>query len=518
MVPLFMFLMFYNPSKPLALYSVDGMVVKGAKDTVVTNFLNIRINSVVTNIQNEEQIIINPQDSMNMVAVWRDFRLGYRQVGFGYTFDGGNTWHDTLFAGTPYSWDSDPGITVDDSGYFYAVVLSLPSNGSTSGIFVFKSTNGGMSWEGPYTVIDAHTTAFEDKELIAADNVYNSPYRGNLYVAWTRFWDYVNGGINFSRSVDRGLNWSSPIRLSSMTTGVQWPVVTVGDSGVVYVGWLNYSGGRLELVKSYDGGETFTLPSMITPVRGGWFEINPSLLVISYPALATDVSPVSRYRGNLYVVYVDSTDSSGMDVFFRKSIDQGESWTDPVRLNDDPEGTGTDQFHPWIDVDQNGVITVIFYDRRNDPDNLLMDIYITQSYDGGETWTPNVRVTSVSSNPAALKSGLIGEYIGLDTWNGRPFMVWTDTREGSQDVYFGKDTTFTLVGESDNLCGSLLKSSIVKNVVELSFLPQFPVMVFRSDGRLVMISRKRVIDFSGYPSGFYILRAGKRIEKFLKLK
>jgi len=517
MIKLILVVLSLNPlERPLALYDVG--IKGGGKDSTVTNFLNIRINSVTDNIQNEEQIAINPRDSLNLVAVWRDFRLGYRQVGFGYSFDGGNTWHDTLFSGTPYAWDSDPGITVDDSGYFYAVVLSLPPDGSTSGIFVFKSTTGGSSWEGPYTVVDAHTSAFEDKELITADNVVNSPYRGNLYVVWTRFGDYTNGGINISRSTDRGLTWSSPLRLSTLTTGVQWPVVTVGDSGIVYVAWLNYGNGRLELVKSLDGGTTFSLPSTISLINGGWCYINPSLLVISYPAIAADANPNSRFFGNLYVVYTDTTDSNGMDIFFRRSTDRGVTWSDPERINDDPEGLVVDQFHPWIDIDQNGVITVVFYDRRNDTANLFMDVYITRSFDGGLTWTPNERVTSVSSNPGALKSGLIGEYIGLDTWRGKPFIVWTDTREGSQDVYFGKDTTLTLVEEPFESTGNLLRETVVHERLELLSTPHEPARIYTCDGRLILTSREKVIDFQKFPSGLYFLTISGRVEKFLKIK
>ncbi len=514
---LLLVLILFNPMKPLALYDPGEVFVKGGKDTVTTNYLNTRINNVTTNIQNEEQIVINPRDSLNMVAVWRDFRLGYRQVAFGYTFDGGNTWHDTLFAGTPYSWDSDPGVTVDDSGYFYAVVLSLPPDASTSGIFVFKSRDGGRSWEGPYTVVNAHSSAFEDKELIGADNVANSPFRGNLYVVWTRFYDYTNGGINISVSSDHGVTWSSPMRISTLTYGVQWPVVAVGDSGIVYVGWLNYMEERLELAKSFDGGQSFTLPVPITDINGGWYTLNPQLLVISYPALATDANPGSPYYGNLYVAYMDSTDTSGTDIFFRKSTDRGESWTEPVRLNDDPEGVMVDQFHPWIDVDQHGVITVIFYDRRNDPDDILMDVYLTQSYDGGETWTPNVRVTSVSSNPGAGKSGLIGEYIGLDTWNGKPFMVWTDTREGTQDVYFGKDTTTTLVSENFQQFGHYLSSNVVRNYIELVNPTTSTVKIISSTGRVVKEFTGRNAYIGNLPQGVYFLKGKGVFDRFIKI-
>jgi hypothetical protein len=135
-------------------------------------------------------------------------------------------------------------------------------------------------------------------------------------------------------------------------------------------------------------------------------------------------------------------------MFFTRSTNGGVNWSAKMRINDDPLGDRADQFHPWISVDQKGVINVIFYDRRNDPNNLLMDIYLTQSFDGGLTFTPDKRLTTVSSNPTVgvlasdyrtvslkMPAGLIGEYIGLSTWDSYLNAVWTDTREGNQDAY-----------------------------------------------------------------------------------
>jgi hypothetical protein len=102
-------------------------------------------------------------------------------------------------------------------------------------------------------------------------------------------------------------------------------------------------------------------------------------------------------------------------------------------------------------VSPDGVVSVVFYDRRNDPSNLLMDLYLTQSFDGGVTFEPNVRVTTVSSDPTAgsARAGIIGEYIGLAAASAnRVHPVWTDTRDGHQDVYTSiVDTTF--VGVQD---------------------------------------------------------------------
>ena len=176
--------------------------------------------------------------------------------------------------------------------------------------------------------------------------------------------------------------------------------------------------------------------------------------VFAFPAMDCDITG-GPYDGRLYVAYMDWA-GSDHDIFFRRSDDQGVTWSSPIRINDDAFGNGRDQFHPWTTVSDDGVVNIVFYDRRNDPSNLLMDLYVTQSFDGGVTFEPNVRVTTVSSDPTAgsLRAGLIGEYIGLAASSAsRLHPVWTDTRLGHQDVFTSiVDTTF--VGVPDGVPGS----------------------------------------------------------------
>ncbi|MCH9031758.1 MAG: hypothetical protein IIB00_05805, partial [candidate division Zixibacteria bacterium] len=56
---------------------------------------NIRITDI-PQLNNEEQVFISPVDSNIIIANWRDFRLGFRQIGIGRSIDGGQTWIDTL--------------------------------------------------------------------------------------------------------------------------------------------------------------------------------------------------------------------------------------------------------------------------------------------------------------------------------------------------------------------------------------------------------------------------------------
>ncbi|OGL44310.1 MAG: hypothetical protein A2161_22560 [Candidatus Schekmanbacteria bacterium RBG_13_48_7] len=275
-------------------------------------------------------------------------------------------------------------------------------------------------------MIDGVSGVFEDKELIACDRT-GSSFRNNLYVVWARFYSM---NIMLCRSTDNGSTWSSPIRVDDSGC-YQWPVCAVGSNGEVYVSWVNYSGIAFD--RSSDGGSTFGADILVS--RTGVFgSLNGGIDVFSYPAIDVDISS-GPHRGSIYMAFMDWA-TFDTDIYFTKSSDRGNSWSSPVRINDDPVGNHCDQFHPWLFVDNNGEITVIWLDRRNDPANMLMDCYMTRSTDGGLTWCPNKRLTSVSSNPTAgSKAGLLGEYIGLSGTAGRVNPLWTDTREGNQDAY-----------------------------------------------------------------------------------
>jgi hypothetical protein len=410
--------------------------------------LNWRINSdLTTQVQNEEQVAVNPLDPDNLVAVWRDFRLGYRRVGVGYTFDGGITWHDSLLEEPSYPRHSDPGITTDSDGNFYVVILSY--TGSTSepnGLFVLKSEDGGVTWGDAVPAIDQVPNVFEDKELIACDRTA-SLYNGNLYVAWARFGSSTD--IMSVTSTDGGASFGGAVTVSDESS-VQWPCPVVGPDGTYYVAWVQFSDYEIRLDRSPSGGASFGTDITVTDIYATSTTINGGITVFGFPAMDCDITG-GLWNGRLYIAYMDRT-TGDFDIFMRFSDNHGSTWSAPVRVNDDAVWNGCDQFHPWTVVSEDGAVNVVFYDRRNDPTNFLMDVYLAQSFDGGLTFEPNVRVTTVSSDPTAGsgRAGIIGEYIGLAaTSSSRVHPVWTDTRDGHQDVYTSiVDTAF--VGVPDD--------------------------------------------------------------------
>lgn len=440
-------------------------------------------------LQNEEQIFVHPTDSLIVLADWRDFRLGYRQIGLGRSDDGGDTWSNILLQSL-YYWEytrqSDPTMAVDNDGNFYVCALDYKpiSYNDSSYISFIVSSDKGLTWDGPYTVEDTVGPYFEDKQYIAVDRT-NGLYEGNVYIAWARFPN--PNKIMFSRSTDAAVTWDDTLVIgpntdysycggSSESDAGQFAFPFVGSDGSVYVVWNGYYldstlcqyREAIKMVKSTDGGQTFDTERPILFPFGNYQLIDGGVNTYSAGICASDITG-GPHDGNLYIAYssVDTSNSQAdRNIEFSKSSDGGATWSTPYFINDDFTGSGAihDQFHPWIICNEEGTLVGIWYDQRNDPNHYLFDVYAAYSFDGGDSWTTNHRITDVSIDPGFAKdgaysgtdylpfdpkeppppvpkmnenarAGLFGEYTGVTAFKDHINACWTDTRDGNQNVY-----------------------------------------------------------------------------------
>ncbi len=418
---------------------------------------NFQVNSDTgETAQNEPSIAINPVNPANLVAGANDFKRmivtprGSFLADLGYytSFDGGRTWAGGFITRpSEYKGGSDPAVAADNQGnFFYALIAFSDNPTNDNAVLVAKSTNGGRTFASPVPVIQhiRQTNApQEDKEFIAVDNS-TSRFRGNLYVSWTTFSldTGQSSGIRFARSSDGARTFSPAIDLQ-VGASLQGSIPSVGPRGEVYVAWQR---SNQQLVRrSVDGGSTFDLvrtmafaqpigtvdPVSRRRVLNGGFRVN------NFPSIAVDAASGPN-AGNVYLTYADGRNGDA-DVFFVRSTDGGTTWSPPVRINDDPLGNGKDQWFPWVTVDPtNGDVYVAFYDRRDDPDNLLLNVYMTRSTDGGQSFEPNIRVTTTTSDSGfdpVFGGSFVGDYIGIAASGQIAYPVWTDFRRKNADIF-----------------------------------------------------------------------------------
>ena len=390
----------------------------------------------------EVTIAINPKNPDNMIAA--SFQTGRppkpRAGSYHYvTFDGGKTWKTVstpdpknLVQGDDVLAFSNDGVAYHAHLSFDGIRLARPVR-AENGMNVNVSKDGGNTWtEGTPAINHINSvTPFEDKPGLVVDNAPGSRFKGNVYLAWTRFDVYGSSNpehhsqIYFTRSTDQGQTFSMPFRISD-TGGdcldsdntVEGAVPAVGPNGEVYVVW----GGPLGLVfdKSTDGGLTFGKDKVIGDIPGGWdFGIEGLSRANGMPVTGVDLSNGPN-KGTLYVNWIDARNGDP-DVFVMSSPNGGETWTAPVRVNDDALKNGKAQFFTWMSIDPaDGSVNVVFYDRREGK-GTATGLTLARSVDGGKTFVNHkIDVPSFNVNERVF----FGDYSSISAFDGRVVPVF----------------------------------------------------------------------------------------------
>ncbi len=355
-----------------------------------TNFPNAEV---------EPWVDINPVNASNIVAVWQQDRWsngGSNGLLAGVSFDGGATWTRTAapFArceggtaanGGNFERASDPWVSFGPSGSVYQASLSFNNSNFTSAVLVSKSTDGGLHWGNPKTVIlDTAPTVFNDKESITAD-----PGNANLvYVVWDRLvvptarargvsFEHAigfRGPAWFSRSTDGGDTWAAPRIIFdpgeiNQTIGNQILVLPNGTlidgfNLIFNVRGLRQRGFNVALIRSTDKGVTWSRPIIVSKLLS-----RPVTDPNTGQAVRTgDILPafaVDRSSGTLYAVWMDTRFSGGVkdDIAFSMSTDGGLTWTAPVKINKTPGNAPA--FTASVKAGPDGRIAVTYYDFRS---------------------------------------------------------------------------------------------------------------------------------------------------------
>ena len=419
-----------NPVAPPRALAVDAnatLLPVGAQYRVTNN----------AGAQNEVSIALNPRNSKNIVVSANDWRAGSVWCGVYTTMDGGRTWIEQLvprngnLSLAPYS--GDPAVAFDGDGNAYVSCLGF--GGIVNVITVTKSTDGGRTWGTAQQVVGAETNVFHDKSYMTVDTS-SGPNRGTIYVTWTRFLsdsagNYLESPIYFSRSTDGGTTWSPEKDITSggykYDQGSQ-PVV--GPASELYVSWVagTTGGNRVAVAKSTDGGTTWGATMIVNTLWDPGELYGGGPRTPHFPSIAVNL--IDAPGGNrVHVVWADRRFGNA-DILMSTSVNGGLTWGSPVRVNDD--ATANAQFFPWVAASANGKVFVSFYDRRDDPGDRLLTVYVATSTDFGVSFAKNVRA-SAQFDPG---NWFIGDYNGLAASGDFAFPVWCDLRNGGEEEVY----------------------------------------------------------------------------------
>ena len=364
-----------------------------------------------TSANNSPALARNPIDPANLVVANRIDLPGF-SCALHVSFNGGGSWEEVIIP-FPAGEEDPPRCYAPDAGYapdgtLHLSFVTLRGTGNVpNAVWTVSSRDGGRTLSTP--VRAAGPLAFQVQ--LTTDPTQAS----RLYLTWLQA--EATGSLLFpetgypivnATSIDGGATWSAPVPVSPPSRQrVVAPSPALGPNGELYVLYLDLGDDRLDYGGAHEGrgGEPYDGVWSLVLARSTdngrtWQEalvdggIRPTerFVVFLPPTPSLAVDPAT---GQLYVAFTDGR-LGDADVHVWTSTDGGQTFSPPVRVNDTPEKDGTSQYLPRLDVAPGGRLDVLYFDRRADQTNVANEVSLQSSFDRGRSFTRRVRVSDRS--------------------------------------------------------------------------------------------------------------------------
>lgn len=395
-------------------------------------------------------------------AIWVDMRDGNTEIYYKRSSDRGATWGSDvrLTCNAGQSWN--PSIACQ--GEAVHVAWSDTRSGNLD-VFYKRSADGGYTW-GPDVRITSDLTWSWYPSLAVSDS--------SVYLV------ALSGGLICRRSADCGLTWQGVVTLSPDAYLTPGPSVTASEYGV-HVSWVSSRDGNEEVYykRSTSRGTTWGPDVRMT------FDDH------------TSCDPSVAASGNcVYAVWSDDRTGDGSEIYYRQSMDNGESWGAELRLTTSPDWST----RPSVAASGSNV-HVVWQDARTGD----LDIVYRRSTDAGASWGSDFALTN---DPAS------SYYPSIARSDSALFVVWTDERTGGSDIFFKSDPTGNppSVTESSERVGPQVRAAFRVEPNPFCVSGRVPGLeaelfdIYDATGRLVAVDFGSSVG-AALPAGTYIVHS-----------
>jgi hypothetical protein len=409
--------------------------------------------------ESEEAIAVNPTNPNNIVIFTN---IGHGEAGLtagmflAVSFDGGATWQRRIVGNNDNLGDAccDPSLSFDEFGnlfmtYLYQVENQVPIALSTDGGLTFNviknivappqgtPTKSSGDNRGLFRFVDQPTITAARGEVWV---IFNAG--GPLFATGAPVTGLGHVGDFFQGEVVPGTNNCTYGDIAIGPAGQVMQACNLGESG--------QGGGKI--FESVDpdglGPAGFGDRVFVTETHVGGFDFiapQPDRSVDAEVGLAWDRTG-GPHNGRVYLIYTkeQKNESDNTDIYVRRSDDNGATWSDGIRVNDD--NASNSQFLPKISLDQTtGNIAAVWYDSRadlgtggpGDTDGVPNDdaqFWGAFSTDGGLTFSANRQISAGTSNAQDSGNGIdYGDYSGLSFYGGVAHPAWSDNSNSTGD-------------------------------------------------------------------------------------
>lgn len=424
---------------PNNLFTQNGDTGKNHAEIIIGN--NFRI--YPSNVSQSETFIVNHPNDPNIL-----FASAYTIVtnpffiseGVYVSTNSGETWtgSDTCNGAPIQFHGGEPAIIIDKNGTF--LLNRLGRQPTFIGLYSHFSTDNGTTWSNQKTI----STDDLEKHSISSDIYLLSAFYGRSYAVYTMLSPPYK--VRMTYTDDGGQNWAPVADVNNPPQRCFGTDMTINKNGEVLVCWAVMSDPpspnemNIGFAKSSDGGANWSVQESPIQTNGitGVLSQKQNIRVNSTPRIAVDNTD-SQHSGNIYIVTSQkelAPAGNDPDIVLFRSTDNGNTWSQGIRVNQDPVNNGKFQFFPAIHIDPQGGINIIYLDDRNTTSD-SSGIFLSRSTNGGDSWTDyeisdhNFRPTAVSG----IGAGNISDHIDITYTNGKLWPVWMDNSTGVYQVW-----------------------------------------------------------------------------------
>ena len=368
----------------------------------------------------------------NVYAVWTDDTPGNNEIFFTKSKNGGASFESPLNLSNNNGSSAFPRLVVSEPNVY---VVWYDYSPGQSDIFFAQSNDTGKK----FNVIHIRTP---DPSF----NPWVATWANYVYLVWndggktatielpngeSRIVDVETGDeeIIFGRSQDDGQTFEFT-NISNTPGKISWNPRIRADESNVYVVWNEKVNNTSDIFfsASTDNGNSFSVP------------INVS----NNPFGSLDAG-IAVNENKIYLVWNQKTSNSA-DIFFSKSTDNGNEFSEPINLSNSKDVSqiirdtqialsGDDIFVVWYDETDNG-----------------SDVFFTRSVDDGFTFSKPINLSQTNAR---------SEYPQVVADNENVYVVWQDYSQGNGDIFLRESTdSGATFGSIRNLSSNEKESNI----------------------------------------------------------
>ncbi|HVE37014.1 MAG TPA: hypothetical protein VNA18_02350, partial [Nitrososphaeraceae archaeon] len=228
----------------------------------------------------------------------------------------------------------------------------------------------------------------------------------NIYAVWISNLNDENSEVLFKKVENNSMSFSSTVNISN-TTGISNLVKLSSTEDNVYVIWEDKQADKWQLLfsKSDNKGIKFGTVTHLSNDTGN-----------------VHLHDLSSAGNNVYVSWAanENISSSNKEIYFRKSNDSGDSFSDVLNLSNDND----DSLDPHMVINQNGSIIYIVWTKCDTKyDDPTCSIAFAQSLDQGNTFTTSKIINTDKFLPRRSNSTSLSDTVFSPNSNMIPLQL-----------------------------------------------------------------------------------------------